>query len=221
MPIISVIVPVYQVEPWLCQCVESVLEQTFADFELILIDDGSPDSCGAICDEYAEKDSRVRVIHQENAGLGKARNVGMDQAVGKYLIFLDSDDYWLPATLETLYAEAERNQTQVLLFGAKRFWDGMEAPQHAKQDWRPIHVQNGVVKTGPESLKISLDNHEFFPEPWHKFYLLSYLRSNGFHFDEGIIHEDVVFSFFLIFLPSVWNVLVNACIVIEFAQVRP
>ena len=107
MPEISVIVPVYKVEPYLRRCVDSVLAQTYGGFELILVDDGSPDNCGAICDRYATRDDRIRVIHQENAGQGKARNVGMDQAVGKYIIFLDSDDYWLPATLKTLYAEAD------------------------------------------------------------------------------------------------------------------
>ena len=150
MPVISVIVPVYKVEPYLHQCLDSVLAQSFTDFELILIDDGSPDNCGAICDEYAARDSRIYVIHQENAGQGKARNVGMDRASGKYLIFLDSDDYWLPTTLEALYTEAERNQTQVLVFGAMPFWDGMEEPEK-----HPVYhhtVQNGVVQTGSESL---------------------------------------------------------------------
>lgn len=78
MPIISVIVPVYNVEPYLRQCVDSILAQTFTDFELILVDDGSPDNCGAICDEYAEKDRRIHVIHQANGGLSAARNAGLD-----------------------------------------------------------------------------------------------------------------------------------------------
>lgn len=195
MPEISVIVPIYKVEPYLRQCVDSVLNQSFTDFELILVDDGSPDNCGAICEEYAARDSRIHVIHQENAGIGKARNVGMDQAVGKYIIFLDSDDYWLPSTLETLYSEAERNQTQLLLFGLKRVLDGMEAPADMNPDWLSLHAQNGIVRTGVESLKVSLDNREFFPGAVNKFYLLSWLRSNGFRFNEGIIHEDVLFSF--------------------------
>ena len=195
MPIISIIVPVYNVDPYLRQCLDSVLAQTFSDFELILIDDGSHDNSGAICDEYAAQDNRIFVIHQENAGQGKARNVGMDQAVGKYLIFLDSDDYWIPSTLETLYAEAEHNQTQVLVFGGKVFWEGMEVPKHLNPDWLALHVQNGVVKTGPESLRISLNNREYYAYVWNRFYLLSYLRSNNLCFDEGIIHEEVRFSF--------------------------
>ena len=92
-PTISIIVPVYKVEPYIRQCVESVLGQTYSNFELILVDDGSPDSCGAICDEYAEKDSRVRVIHQENGGVSAARNAGLDIMKGEYVAFIDSDDF--------------------------------------------------------------------------------------------------------------------------------
>ena len=190
---VSVIVPVYKVEPYLRQCVDSVLAQTFTDFELILIDDGSPDNCGAICDEYATRDGRIRVIHQENAGQGKARNVGMDMAVGKYIIFLDSDDYWLPSTLEMLYAEAERNQTQVLAFGAIPIWDGIEEPERHLAYQHTI--QNGVVKSGPESLKAALDAGEYYTQPCLRFYRLEYLRETGLHFDEGTIHEDERFSF--------------------------
>lgn len=100
---ISVIVPVYNVEPYLHQCVDSILAQTYTDFELILVDDGSPDNCGAICDEYAEKDSRIRVIHQKNGGLSAARNAGIDAARGEYLAFVDSDDWVHPEMLRLLH----------------------------------------------------------------------------------------------------------------------
>lgn len=93
MPEISIIVPVYKVECYLHRCVDSILTQTFQDFELILVDDGSPDSCPAICDEYAAKDSRVHVIHKANGGVSSARNAGLDAACGKYVMFCDSDDY--------------------------------------------------------------------------------------------------------------------------------
>ena len=93
MPEVSIIVPVYKVEPYLRRCVDSVLAQTYTDFELILVDDGSPDNCGTICDEYAAMDSRVRVIHQANCGVSRARNTGLDAAVGKYVYFCDGDDY--------------------------------------------------------------------------------------------------------------------------------
>lgn len=92
-PKISVIVPVYNVEKYINKCIDSILDQTYADFELLLIDDGSPDNCGAICDEYAAKDSRVRVFHQNNAGVSAARNKGLDEARGEFITFVDSDDY--------------------------------------------------------------------------------------------------------------------------------
>jgi len=91
----SVIVPIYKVEKYLPQCIESVLRQTFTDFELILVDDGSPDNCGAVCKKYEASDKRVRVITRENGGLSAARNSGIAAANGEYIIFLDSDDYWI------------------------------------------------------------------------------------------------------------------------------
>ena len=89
---ISIIVPVYKVEKYLKRCIDSILSQTYTDFELILVDDGSPDNCGAICDEYAQKDGRIIVIHKENGGLSSARNAGLDVAIGDYIGFVDSDD---------------------------------------------------------------------------------------------------------------------------------
>lgn len=107
MPQISVIVPVHKVEKYINRCVDSILAQTFTDFELILVDDGSPDNCGAICDAYAQKDSRVVVIHQENGGLSAARNAGIDWAFAnsdsEWLAFVDSDDWVHPKYLEALY----------------------------------------------------------------------------------------------------------------------
>lgn len=100
---VSIIVPVYQVENYLRQCVDSILAQTFTDFELILVDDGSKDQSGQICDEYAKMDERVKVIHKENGGLSDARNRGMDQMVGNYFMFVDSDDYIAPTMVECLY----------------------------------------------------------------------------------------------------------------------
>ncbi|MBR3742911.1 MAG: glycosyltransferase family 2 protein [Clostridia bacterium] len=101
---ISVIVPVYQVERYLDRCISSILKQTYRDFELILVDDGSPDRCGEICDRWAEKDKRIRIIHKPHGGLSDARNAGIDHARGEYLSFVDSDDWAEPHMLETLYS---------------------------------------------------------------------------------------------------------------------
>lgn len=113
---ISVIVPVYKAEKYLHRCVDSILAQSYTDFELLLIDDGSPDNCGAICDEYAQMDSRVRVFHKENGGVSSARNLGLDNARGEYVTFCDSDDRvafnWL-----SVYENAMKNEVDIAIQG--------------------------------------------------------------------------------------------------------
>lgn len=121
---ISIIVPVYKVEKYLPACVDSILVQTFADFELILVDDGSPDHCGMICDEYAKRDQRIRVIHQENQGLSGARNSGIDIAKGEYITFIDSDDIVSYDFLEILYLELKKNNATVSCCKLQNFEDG-------------------------------------------------------------------------------------------------
>ncbi len=115
---VSVIVPVYNVENYLDKCVTSILNQTYSDFELLLVNDGSTDNSGNICEEWAKKDSRIQVIHQENQGLGGARNSGIYAAKGKYLLFVDSDDYIYSQLLEKTLAVAEKEDCDVVMFNA-------------------------------------------------------------------------------------------------------
>lgn len=126
--LISVIVPVYKVEEYLPTCVESILAQTHQDLEIILVDDGSPDGCGAMCDEYARKDSRIRVIHKENGGLSDARNAGLAVCRGDYIGFVDSDDYIAPDMYETLSAFAEREDLDVAMCSVTNVWPDHEEP---------------------------------------------------------------------------------------------
>lgn len=114
-PLISVIVPVYKVEQYLHRCVDSILAQTYTNLEIILVDDGSPDRCGAICDEYAAKDSRIRVIHQENGGLSAARNAGLDACTGEYIAFVDSDDYILPEMYKKMLSALLEHQVDICI----------------------------------------------------------------------------------------------------------
>ena len=123
MPLISVIVPVYNVEKYLQKCVDSILNQTFSDFELFLVDDGSPDNCGIICDEYAKKDNRIIVIHKKNGGLSDARNVAIDRAKGEYLTFIDSDDYVAENHLESLYKALMNNGSDIAVANITSFDD--------------------------------------------------------------------------------------------------
>ena len=115
MPKISVIVAVYKAEAYIHRCVDSLLAQTFADFEVLLVDDGSPDRSGEICDEYARKDRRVRVFHKENGGVSSARQCGLDNAEGEYTIHADPDDWVEPNMLEELYAKAKEDNADIVL----------------------------------------------------------------------------------------------------------
>ena len=114
---ISVIVPVYKVEPYLRRCVDSILAQSYTNLEIILVDDGSPDNCPAICDEYAAKDDRVRVIHKPNGGLSDARNAGLDIATGEWLSFIDSDDWIESSMYEILIKNANKHDAQISIGG--------------------------------------------------------------------------------------------------------
>ncbi len=116
MPTISVIVPVYNAEKYLHTCMDSILNQTFSDFELILVDDGSPDRCGSICDEYATRDTRVKVIHKKNGGVSEARNVGLDCAKGKYISFIDPDDWVEKDLLQETLDFSRKTGTDIVCF---------------------------------------------------------------------------------------------------------
>ena len=136
---ISIIVPVYKVEPYLRRCVDSILNQSFLDFDLILVDDGSPDTCGVICDEYAAKDSRVHVIHQKNGGLSAARNAGIDWAFAhsdsSWLTFVDSDDWIHPQMLEALHNAVRKDDTSVAVCGYQE--TSGEDPEFCRSSWNP------------------------------------------------------------------------------------
>ncbi len=121
-PKISIIIPMYNVEKYLRRCLDSVLNQTFSDWQAICVDDGSPDNSGAIAEEYAAKDKRFVVVHKENGGLSDARNAGMPYADGKYIMYLDSDDFIHPQTMEIAYDVIEKNKSDIASFSYDRFY---------------------------------------------------------------------------------------------------
>lgn len=130
---VSVIIPVYKVERYLEECVQSVRKQTYHNIEIILVDDGSPDRCGQMCDEYAVADDRITVIHKENGGLSSARNAGIDICKGKYISFVDSDDYISPIFIEALVTAAQKFDADVIAVNYQpTFWDGESGPQLAQ-----------------------------------------------------------------------------------------
>lgn len=183
MPEVSVIVPVYKVEKYLTVCVDSILNQTFDDFELILVDDGSPDRCGEMCDEYALKDERIKVIHQANAGLSAARNVGITSAVGEWITFIDSDDIVDKDYLRILYQLQEKYNAEVTVCDEYRFRDGEE---------RQLIIASEKVEsyTGRDAVKSLYSNtEEGIPiMAWGKLY--KRILFSGISFPIGKIHED-------------------------------
>ena len=153
MPTISVIVPVYKVEPYLRRCIDSILGQTFPDFELILVDDGSPDNCPAICDEYAEIDNRIHVIHQENGGLSAARNAGLDwtfaNSDSQWLSFIDSDDWVHPEYLERLLNVAKEQNADLTFCTLTAFSEDQDGYKEIEFWGTPDCIE----KTGVEILR--------------------------------------------------------------------
>ncbi len=115
--LVSIVLPIYNVEKYLDRCVKSVINQTYRNLEILLVDDGSPDDCPQKCEEWGKKDSRIKVIHKANAGLGYARNTGIENASGEYICFFDSDDYIDPSTVEKAYNIAHKNNSDMVLFG--------------------------------------------------------------------------------------------------------
>ncbi len=181
MPTISVIVPVYKVEKYIHRCVDSILGQTFPDFELILVDDGSPDNCGAICDEYAEKDSRVTVIHQKNGGLSAARNAGIDWAFAnsdsQWLTFVDSDDWIHPRTLEILLEAANTCGVKISVCGYQEVQ--MQEPYEIIQEteYEKVVPNDFYVESAPNGIVA-----------WGKLYQKNCLKK--IRYPMGKIHED-------------------------------
>ena len=129
-PKVSIIIPIYNVEPYLDQCVQSVLTQTLKEIEVILVDDESPDRCPAMCDEYAKQDSRIKVIHKKNGGLGFARNSGLDIATGEYVSFIDSDDFIASNMMEELYSTAVLYGADEVRSGVIFYEGGKKTPRH-------------------------------------------------------------------------------------------
>jgi len=121
--VISVIVPIYKTEKYLKRCIESIINQTYTDMEILLVNDGSPDNCGSICDEYSEKDDRIKVIHKENGGVSSARNVGLDMAEGEYISFVDSDDFIKSNMIEVLMSNMLSTQSDLVICNYENLYE--------------------------------------------------------------------------------------------------
>lgn len=186
-PKISVIVPVYNVEQYLPRCIDSILVQTFTDFELLLIDDGSTDSSGDICDEYAKKDNRIRVFHKKNGGVSSARNVGLDNAKGEWLAFIDSDD-----TVDTEYLSLNESEDADIIE------KGFTVCDEFGNVIRHSHVTDKCISSQEEFFRIYVNN--WIGPLWNKLIRRSIVKNSHFNTDVQI-GEDLLF--FLSFIANI------------------
>lgn len=189
--LISVIIPVYKIENYIGHCVESVLAQTYQNLEVILVDDGSPDSCGIICDSYKEKDGRVVVIHKENGGLADARNAAIDIAKGEYLTCIDGDDYVEPDYIEYLYRLLEDADADISCCGHMKVdEDGNATPSRRKK-----HLGT-LTFTREEALAEMLCDHTLSNSAWAKLYKASLFSK--VRYPKGKLFEDMFTTYKLI-----------------------
>lgn len=181
-PSVSIIVPVYNTAKYLCRCLDSILQQSFNDFEVLLVDDGSTDNSGEICDEYALKDSRIRVFHKGNGGVASAREIGNENAVGFYSIHVDSDDWIEKKMLERMYEEAQISH-----------WDVLIADFYNDDKGETIYIHQQPSASNSEQVLKDILQNKLFGSLWHKLIRHSLYREYNIHFIEEINYcEDVL-----------------------------
>ena len=196
-PLVTVVIPIYNTERYLERCVESVLNQTYRSLEILLVDDGSPDGCPRMCDAFAERDARVRVIHKQNEGLGMARNTGIDHATGDYICFFDSDDYVEPDTVAACVAAAVAHRADMVVFGHTDVTpDGTPVRMRIPHPPKPLFVGAEITA---ELLPASLYTNQNPAKDWelalsscNKLFSMAVIRRSGWRFvsEREIIAED-------------------------------
>ena len=207
-PKVSIIVPVYCVEKYLPCCMDSLLGQTLKDIEIILADDGSPDRCPVMCDEYALQDSRVKVIHKKNEGLGFARNSGLEIATGEFVAFVDSDDFVDLNMYEILYHAAKQHHLDTVYCGVKRINNDHTAVLQCIHEVDKVTVFDGKeqikqILIGMAGAELSYPkDREYEMTVWHSIYSMKIIRENSirFHSEREFISEDIIFH--LDYLPK-------------------
>lgn len=190
--LISVVVPIYKVEKYLARCLDSILEQTYRNFELILVDDGSPDACPRICDEYKGKDSRIKVIHKQNGGLSDARNTGLEMARGKWITFIDSDDYVGQNFLKVLFEAGTSTGADISICDYKFVRDDDE--KGTMESARKVFSNKQCLE---EVYHPRFHGLEFVA--WGKLYRTDLFKNNQIRYPVGKLHEDVFTTYKLIY----------------------
>ena len=189
---ISVVIPVYKCEDTISKCIESILNQSYKNLEVILIDDGSPDNSGKICKEYSKRDNRVKVIHKKNGGVSSARNLGIDEATGDYITFIDSDDTLELEAFEVLINEISNNNLDLIMFGMK--FDYYIQGRLVKSDIKVIE-NNLMFKDGNiKNEFFNLYNSNYLSSSCNKLIRLDLIKNNNIRFNEKLtIYEDLEF----------------------------
>lgn len=186
--LVSLVIPVYGVEKYLKDCIDSVLKQNIKDIEIILVDDGSPDKCPEICDEYAKKDARIKVIHKENGGSSSARNAGIDAAMGKYLMFMDSDDMWneKESVNGLIKAVEENTDIDMFLFSSLDYIEGKGFFKRKEH----YNLSDRTFETVTEYCDFLQTNGNFEVAAYTKVFKRDFIVNNKLYFKNGIIAED-------------------------------
>lgn len=190
-PLISVIIPIYNVEQYLKRCVESIRHQTYSNLEIILVDDGSPDSCGKICDDYQKADNRIKVIHKKNGGLSDARNVGIEIARGEYITCIDSDDFISPFFIENLWIAIQKSECEIATSWFVDYYEGDKIPETKKVNIKDIKVFNRE-----EFYKKLLYQDGVEISAWGKLYKTNLFQ--GVKYPVGKLYEDIPTTYLLV-----------------------
>lgn len=184
----SIIVPAYKVEDYIRECVDSILNQTYRDFEVILVDDGSPDKCGGICDEYAMQDSRVKVIHKKNGGLSSARNAGLKKATGDYVIFIDGDDYYYDKDcLKDIAFVINKRNSDIILIPMIFFYTDTNEYKYVDKHYNSELLR----KNKDKAIKYALRYDSFKACAWDKVVKREIITDNNLSFLDGVLSEDI------------------------------
>ena len=187
--IFTFIVPVYNVEKYIERCINSLVNQSFCNFEIILVDDGSTDSSSKICDTYASMDQRIKVIHKKNGGLSDARNVGVKAAVGEYIIFVDSDDYIKRNTCERVYRLIKENKKVDIIIG-----EAKEIHSNKTLEQKHTNLKKNYVYTNKEYIQLSCIKKQFYMPACINVYKREFIITNELYFKKGLLHEDMEWS---------------------------
>lgn len=188
--LVSVIVPIYNVEKYLKKCIDSILNQTYKNMEIILVNDGSPDNCHIICDEYSKIDNRIKVIEKENGGLSDARNKGIEYANGDYIIFIDSDDYWeLPSAISDIIEQIKMTTPDVLIFNYKKYYED----RNVYSD-KVLTCNRYKLLSAKNQIGYLVESRCYENSVWNKVIKKSLFDENDLTFRKGVFSEDMEWS---------------------------